>query len=306
MKLREINLHEMRPPEMKLMNSEIVTGVSMRPLRGVQEAFGVDIAEWWAPIGRSTLRIAMLVVAARVVFVVLRRVISRIEDGRLREQLLFFIPKLIVLLMTVCALALVGIDLSGMAAVMATVGFTGAVIFTSVGQNLVAGAMIRIDDVYRIGEAVTIGDLHGTVVYRTMLRTELELPDGSKAWVPNSSFQDGQVLNHSRLGGWRICVEVPLDRAADRSTAHQVMTRVMNQLSWNCDERPAFVAFDHVGSEAMFFNAYAWIVDRTQEPWYRGLLLSEIVDALEAAGVSVGQTTNLSLGSSRRDVELTP
>ncbi len=168
------------------------------------------------------------------------------------------------------------------------------------------GAMIRIDDVYRVGEAVTIGDLHGTVVYRTMLRTELELPDGSKAWVPNSSFQDGQVLNHSRLGGWRVCVEVPLDCAADRALAHEVMTRVMNQLSWNCDDKPAFVAFDHVGSEAMFFTAYAWIVDRTQEPWYRGLLLSELVDALEAAGVSVGQTTNLSLGTSRRDAELSP
>lgn len=291
---------------MNVTPNEIVTGLTARPMRGVQEAFGVDIGEWWAPIGRSTLRIGILVVAARLAFVVLRRLIARIDDARLREQLLFFVPKLVVMLVAVCALAVTGVDLSGMAAVMATVGFTGAVIFTSVGQNLVAGAMIRIDDVYRVGEAVTIDDLHGIVVYRTMLRTELELPDGSKAWVPNSSFQDGQVLNHSRLGGWRICVEVPLDRAADRATAHKVMTRVMNQLAWNCDDKPAFVAFDHVGSEAMFFNAYAWIVDRTQEPWYRGLLLSEIVDALEAAGVSVGQTTNLSLGSSRRDAESSP
>ena len=46
------------------------------------------------------------------------------------------------------------------------------------------------------------------------------------------------------------------------------------------------------------------IDDRTQEPWYRGLLLSALVDALEEAGVSVGQTTNLSLASSRRDADL--
>lgn len=274
-------------------------------LRGVQDAIGVQLGDWWGPLGRASLRLLLLVVCARLVLVVLRRIIARVDDGRLREQLLFFAPKVLQVVTAVCALAIIGIDVSGMAAVMATVGFTGAVIFTSVGQNLVAGAMIRIDDVYRVGEAVTIGDLHGIVVYRTMLRTELELPDGSKAWVPNSSFQDGQVLNHSRLGGWRICVEVPLDRVEDRALAHQVMTDVMDQLSWNCDDKPAFVAFDHVGSEAMFFNAYAWIVDRTQEPWYRGLLLSELVDALEAAGVSVGQTTNLSLGSSRRDAELT-
>jgi small-conductance mechanosensitive channel len=188
-----------------------------------------------------------------------------------------------------------------MAAVMATVGFTGAVVFTPVGQNLVAGAMIRIDDVYQVGEVVTVGDLHGNVVYRSMLRTELELPDGSTAWVPNSSFQENQVLNHSRMGGWRLCVQVPLDCASDRAKAAEVMDDVVNSLTWNSPGKRAFIAFDHVGAEAMFFNAYAWIDDRTEEPWFRGLLLSEIVDALEQAGVSVGQTTNLSIGTSRRD-----
>jgi hypothetical protein len=78
------------------------------------------------------------------------------------------------------------------------------------------------------------------------------------------------------------------------------MDRVMASLDWSSDHKEAFVVFDYVGSEAMFFTAYAWIEDRTQEPWYRGLLLSALVDALEAHGVSVGQTTNLSLGSSRR------
>jgi small-conductance mechanosensitive channel len=164
--------------------------------------------------------------------------------------------------------------------------------------------MIRIDDIYQDGEAVTVGDLHGTVVYRSLLRTELELPDGSKAWVPNSVFQENQVLNHSRLGGWRVSVQIPLDRASDRSTAQAVMDDVVATLDWSSPGKSAFVAFDHVGSEAMFFTAYAWIDDRTEEPWYRGLLLSALVDALEDAGVSVGQTTNLSLASSKRDADL--
>jgi hypothetical protein len=59
------------------------------------------------------------------------------------------------------------------------------------------------------------------------------------------------------------------------------------------------VAFDHVGSEAMFFNVFAWIADRTTEPHDRGLLLDALVDALEDEGVSVGQTTNLSINDSR-------
>lgn len=266
-------------------------------------AIDIDVRSVAEPAAQAAGRLLLLLVAAAVSLRVVRTLLGRVDDVRVRDQLLFFLPKALGAVVVVVGLAAIGIDVSGMAAIMATVGVTGAVVFTPVGQNLVAGTMIRIDDIYRVGEVVTVGELHGTVVHRSLLRTELELPDGSKAWVPNSTFQDNQVLNHSRMGGWRVSAQIPLDCASDRSTAQNVMDEVMSTLDWNSSRKEAFVAFDHVGSEAMFFTAYAWIDDRTQEPWYRGLLLSALVDALEAAGVSVGQTTNLSLGSSRRDAD---
>ena len=133
-----------------------------------------------------------------------------------------------------------------MAAILATIGFTGAVVFTPVGQNLVAGAMIRIDDLYQIGEAVTVGDLHGTVVYRSMLRTELELPDGSKACVrlvvpgaPSTQPQpDGRLANVRR--------DAARPGVGPRD-GHDVMDEVITSLKWNSRGKRAFVALDHVG-----------------------------------------------------------
>ncbi len=266
----------------------------------------IDPHEAGALAAQWSTKMLVVVITGALAIRISRLAIRRVDDDRTREQLLFFVPKVIGTLATVGAIAAIGVDVSGMAAVMATIGVTGAVVFTPVGQNFVAGAMIRIDDVYDIGDAITVNDLHGTVVYRSLLRTELELPDGSKAWVPNSRFQDGEVLNHSRLGGWRICVQIPLDRSTDRRRAHSIMRDVVAGLDWNQPGKPAFVAFDHVGSEATFFNAFAWIEDRTAEPWYRGLLLDELVDALEDAGVSVGQTTNLSIDADRSASEPSP
>ena len=240
----------------------------------------VDIGNVALPAAQALGRILVVVIASIAAMRIARVLIGRVDDNRFREQLMFFVPKIVAVIVGVVGLSAIGIDVSGMAAIMATVGVTGAVVFTPVGQNFVAGAMIRIDDIYQDGEAVTVGELHGKVVYRSLLRTELELPDGSKAWVPNSVFQENQVLNHSRMGGWRVSVQVPLDRASDRATAQTVMDDVVASLDWNSPGKHAFVAFDYVGSEAMFFTAYAWIDDRTQEPWYRGLLLSALVDAL--------------------------
>lgn len=244
---------------------------------------------------RTSLRLLAVALATLVALRVLRGLVARIDDQRIRDQVQYFVPKLVRLLAAIASVAAVGVDVSGMAAVLATVGFTGAVVFTPVGQNLVAGAVVRIDDVYGDGDVVTVGGLHGKVVHRSLLRTELELPDGSKAWLPNSMFHEGEVLNHSRLGGWRMRVQIPLDRSGDRRRAQAVMERVVSELDWNQPGKPAFVAFDHIGGEAMFFNVFAWIADRTEEPRYRGMLLDTLVDALEDEGVSVGQTTNLTL-----------
>ncbi len=264
-------------------------------LQNLASESGVDGAAMAA--AQASFRVLGVLAVAVVAWWFSRRLIARIDDPRIRAQVHFFVPKTISVFAIAAAVGAIGIDVSGMAAVMATIGLTGAVVFTPVGQNWVAGAMITIDDVYDIGDVITINDTHGTVVHRSLIRTEIELPDGSKAWIPNSAFQENEVLNHSRLGGWRICVQVPLDRSADRRKAQTIMDRVVERLEWNQRGKPAFVTFDEVGSEAMFFNAYAWIDDRTHEPYYRGLLLDEMVDNLEQEGISVGQTTNLSIGT---------
>lgn len=245
------------------------------------------------PVGRLLVLVLVVIVLRRLT----RRVIRRVDDARAREQLLFFMPKIVTVVALIGGLEVIGFDISGMAALLATIGFTGAVVFTPLGQNYVAGAMITIDDLYRRGEVVTAGEYTGRVIYQSVLRTELELPDGTMVWVPNSFFQEEKVLNHSRMGGFRISVEVPLDRAIERRSAVGIMEGVLAGLEWNCPGRRAFAAFERVGGEAMFYRAYAWIDDRTLEPYYQGLLLTDLVDALEDAGISVGQTTNLSLAA---------
>ena len=247
--------------------------------------------------GPVVVRVLLVCLVAVGVSRIIRRAIMRVEDVRAQQQLLFFAPKIARVLVVIGGLEFIGIDVSGMAALLATIGFTGAVVFTPIGQNFVAGAMITIDDLYRVGEVVTVGEIFGRVVYKSVLRTELELPDGTMAWVPNSEFQEAQVLNHSRLGGCRVSVEIPLDGSPDRPLAVNTINASLEVLWWNTSGRRPFVVFERVGGEAMFFRAYAWIDDRTDEPYYRGLLLSTLVDALELRGLSVGQTTNLSLAS---------
>lgn len=270
---------------------------SPRSIEALQATLHWDTDMMMTLFAPVVIRVLAVCLVAMVATRLVRRAINRVDDERAQQQLLFFGPKIVRVLIIIGGLEFVGLDVSGMAALLATIGFTGAVAFTPIGQNFVAGAMITIDDLYRVGEVVTVGDVFGRVAYKSVLRTELELPDGTTAWIPNSQFQESQVLNHSRLGGCRLSVEVPLDGSPDRALALDTMNSAITDLSWNSTGRRPFIVFERVGGEAMFFRAFAWIDDRTVEPYYRGLLLTTLVDALEGAGLSVGQTTNLSLAA---------
>lgn len=271
----------------------------MSDLSVVQQAIGIDVdaATVMYAGGPIVFRIFGLSILSMIAARLIKRTVRRVDDPRTRRQLDFFGPKVVRILVLAGGLEIAGIDVTGMAAILTTIGFTGAVIFTPLGQNIVAGVVTTLDDMYNVGDVIEVDEVFGTVLSRSLLRTELALPDGTTAWIPNAMISDHKTLNHSRLGGYRIWAEIPLDHNPDREAATSIMNRVLADLEWSVPGHRPFLCFDHVAGEAVIYRAYAWIADRSTEPFYRSLLLTSIVNALDEAGISVGHTTNLSMYS---------
>ena len=257
--------------------------------------FDIDSATILYSGGPIIVRLFGLSLMSYIASRLVKRAVRNIEDSRTRRQLDFFAPKIVRVLVVAAGLEVSGIDVTGMAAVLTTVGFTGAVVFTPLGQNIVAGVVTTLDDIYEVGDVIEVDGTFGTVLSRSLLRIELGLPDGTTAWIPNAAVSEQKTLNHSRLGGYRFGVDVPLDHNPDRELATRIMTKVLEEIDWGAPERKPFVCFDTVAGEAMVFRAYAWIEDRSMEPIYRSMLLTALGEALEDVGLSVGHTTNLSM-----------
>lgn len=268
---------------------------SLHDLEALQQAIGLDMSAVLYTSGPVVVRIFGLSLLSFVAARLIKRAVSRVEDDRTRRQLDFFAPKIARVVVVAIGLEVAGIDITGMAALLTTIGFTGAVVFTSLGQNMVAGVVTSLDDMYNIGDVIEVDDVFGTVASRSLLRTELALPDGTTAWIPNAMISDQKTLNHSRLGGYRISVEVPLDHNPDRALATRIMNHALAELEWPVPGRPSYICLDKVHGEAIVYRAYAWIANRSVEPLYKSLLLTTLVNALEDAGISVGYTANLSM-----------
>jgi len=262
----------------------------------LNDALGLNIdgATIVTASGPIAIRLCGLTLLSLLASRLVRRAIRKVDNSRTQRQLDFFAPKLVRVLVLAVGLEFAGIDVTGMAALLTTVGFTGAVVFTPLGQNIVAGVVATLDDIFDVGDVIEVDDMWGTVLSRSLLRIELARPDGTTVWVPNAAVSEKTTLNHSRLGGYRIEVVIPLDHNPDRALAASVMERVLREVSWFVPDRESSVCFDSVAGEAMIFRVYAWIADRTTEPMDRSKLLTKLVRALEDEGISVGHTTNLS------------
>ena len=259
-------------------------------------AFGLDFdsATIVTSSGPIAFRLCGLTLLSLLASRLVRRAVRKVDNVRTRRQLDFFAPKIVRVLVLAAGLEVAGVDVTGMAAVFTTVGFTGAVIFTPLGQNIVAGVVATLDDIFEVGDVIEVDAMWGTVLSRSLLRIELGRPDGTTVWIPNAAVSEKTTLNHSRLGGYRIEVVVPLDHNPDRALAASIMERVLSSVPWFVPGRESMVCFDSVAGEAMIFRVYVWIADRTTEPVDRSVLLTMLVGALEDEGISVGHTTNLS------------
>ena len=247
-----------------------------------------------ASSGPIAVRLCGLTLLSLLASRLVRRAVQKVDNVRTRRQLDFFAPKFVRVLVLAAGLEVAGVDVTGMAAIFTTVGFTGAVVFTPLGQNIVAGVVATLDDIFDVGDVIEVDGMWGTVLSRSLLRIELGRPDGTTVWIPNAAVSEKTTLNHSRLGGYRMEVEIPLDHNPDRVLATTVMERVLSDVTWFVPGRDPMVCFDSVAGDATIFKVYAWIADRSTEPVCRSELLTRLVRELESEGLSVGHTTNLS------------
>lgn len=244
----------------------------------------------WLP---PAINVLVALIATWILARLAARVVVKAPES-LRRQLLYFAPKAVWGLGGIVMLGSIGVNIGSLLAVMATLGVGAALVFTPVGQNLIAGFLAGIDDVVREGDVIEVAGKVGTVVRKGSLSVGVRLPDGAVVYVPNTRTVDDELINHSRSDGARIEVEVRLDGVSDRAAAVEVMEKTLEALSWRLSAKPVAVHFSEIGATADHYRCYVWIENRLDTPARQSAMRTALADALTAAGFGLGETINVS------------
>jgi small-conductance mechanosensitive channel len=121
---------------------------------------------------------------------------------------------LICVVFSLVGLSALGIDITPLMAGAGIVGLAISFGSQALVKDIVSGVFHIVDDVFRIGESVQVGDRRGLVEQINLRSIRLREDDGRLHTIPLGEL--GAVTNHSRKLV-RLSVTVALDQAADRN-----------------------------------------------------------------------------------------
>jgi small conductance mechanosensitive channel len=186
----------------------------------------------------------------------------------------------------VLALGALGLDVGPLIAGIGITGFIVGFAFKDSLSNLAAGLLLIFYQPFEVGDFVEIGGISGSVRDMSIAATEMRMPDGRLAIVPNSRIWNAPIINFNRLGERRIEWGVGVAYGSDLNAALEVLRGVIA-----ADERilpepaPHFVV-NGLGESSVDLVVRAWV-----RPANFLAVTSDtrraMLDALAAAGVTI-------------------
>lgn len=184
------------------------------PTRLAEDTMGTEIKNFdWSGLWDKLTELAvsaawriLLTLAALVVGKLLIRLVMRMmQRGRLMKKmdlaasrfLTSFVKVALNALLIVILVGILGIPMSSMVAVLASVGAAIGLALQGALGNLAGGLMILIFHPFRLDDYIEVGDFSGTVTDIGIFYTILKTPDNKSVTIPNGTVMGQAITNYS-------------------------------------------------------------------------------------------------------------
>lgn len=202
------------------------------------------------------------------------RLINRVEENyieRARVQDIYFdrtaataVKKLAVMVaFVVVALGVfqaLGLSITGLLAFGGTAGIAVGFAAQNLVSNFFGGLTVFASRIFKLGDDIILksSGLSGTVVYVGWRSTTIEGWDGKRVYVPNSTFNTENLINHSRLKHRTLSQDILLSYE-DYDKVKEVVAEGNDLLAARNDLEYFVFQFSEFGDKALKLNVYAWV-----------------------------------------------
>lgn len=225
---------------------------------------------------------------------VLRRGLQRLIDNRhpdaegLSYALGRMVQIVVVVLGVIISLETLGLSLTTLTAVGATLSVGLGLGLQSLAQNYVAGITLLVQRPVQKGDFIIVGDTVGMVDEISLRLTRVITRDGISILVPNSELVSTTVTNITRPTDlYRTRIDVGVAYGSDLQTVEACLLEVAEAHERVLEKPDPEVFFVGFGNSSLDFQLCVWIDDPHREPRITSDLRFAIDDSFRNHGVTI-------------------
>ena len=250
-----------------------------------------QIEEWLALYGLKIVGAAAILVLGIAAAKMLTRLIRRImRKAKMDETLVSFggniIHFFLVGFVVIAALNQVGFQTASLIAVLGAAGLALGLALQSNLSSLASGVLILLFRPFRIGDFVEVAGVSGTVESIGILTTNLKLPDGRTAIIPNTKVYGDKLINFFSTPNRRIDLVIGIGYGDDLLKAKQVLNQILAEDARVLGDPAPTVQVLELADSSVNFAVRPWVSN--SDFWNtRCDLIEKIKLRLDAEGISI-------------------
>ncbi len=242
-----------------------------------------NVINWVTTAGvRLLLALLIMFISFKIVNRIARRINKAGESGKHDKTLARTFSYVFKIgakcIIVVCLIGFVGIDTSGIAALLVSLGACVGLALNGTLSNLAGGILLIITRPFKVDDYIEAQGYSGTVEEIHMTNTQIRTPDNKVVYIPNGALSTGNILNYSVKETRRVDFTFSIGYGDDFEKAKQIILDICAAHELTLDDPEPMVRICEHGESSINITARVWV--KSADYW---TVHFDVLEAVKAA-----------------------
>jgi small conductance mechanosensitive channel len=225
------------------------------------------VLSWCLNTGiKIIISLIVLFVSFRVINLIAKRILKKTGNNEKFDKTLVktltYVGKIAAkILVAICIVGYLGIDTSGLTALVTSLGVCAGLAVNGALSNLAGGVLIIFTRPFKVDDYIEVegSSIAGTVEEIRIVSTKLRTPDNKVIYVPNGTLSNSNIINYSEKPTRRVDFTFCIAYESDFEKAREMIYNLLSSHQLALKDPEPVVRMSGHGDSSVDITARVWV-----------------------------------------------
>lgn len=241
---------------------------------------------------KIAISLLALLIAFRLITVITRKFEKKALNGKhhvdktLTKTLAYVVRIVLKTLVIVCIIGFLGIDTSGITALIASLGVCVGLAVNGALSNLAGGVLLIITRPFKVDDFIETCGVSGTVEDIRITQTRLRTGDNKVIYLPNGSLSTSTIINYSEKDLRRVDLTFSIGYGNDFEKAKSIISDIINNHELALKDPAPTIRVSEHGASSINIVTRIWV--KNSDYWtVKFDMLERVKTAFDKEGIEI-------------------